>query len=79
MSPNVFPTRQLFVRATLLAAALCFPALSWAGPLCDGRDSDGDGGVDEGCARVCEDPQSGGEQALSSAGIDAPPANMAWF
>jgi hypothetical protein len=33
--------------------------------VCDGRDSDGDGTVDEGCPRRCLDPRDGSERALS--------------
>ena len=42
----------------MVLAIMCMLILSVAGgaELCDGRDNDGDGSLDEGCARICPDP-----------------------
>jgi hypothetical protein len=55
----------LLVLLLLLVLAALFAAPAGAGELCDGRDGDADGLVDEGCPGRCEDARDGGERVLS--------------
>lgn len=69
MSRNTDASRRVLLAfALVLFASLAAAPAAAAIELCDGRDDDADGTLDEGCPRACANPRDDGERLVSEPG-----------